>query len=178
MQRILVMTIIGADKPGLVDSLAKLVLDHRGNWLESRLSHLGGQFAGILRVAVPPQEEAALTSALSALPGLKVMVYPDQVADQPADRPARIQLLEIIGQDRPGIVRQISKTLADQGVNVEDFQSECASAAMSGESVFKARVTLTLPESCDVAKLRASLEKIAEDLIVEITLADLPPGTA
>ena len=49
----LVLTLIGADRPGLVESLAKRVAAHRGNWVESRMAHLAGQFAGILRVEVP-----------------------------------------------------------------------------------------------------------------------------
>src|SRR4051812_3506563 len=44
MQIPLVMTIIGPDRPGLVELLASLVAEHGGNWLESRMSHLAGQF--------------------------------------------------------------------------------------------------------------------------------------
>jgi glycine cleavage system regulatory protein len=85
-----------------------------------------------------------------------------------------MSVLEIVGQDRPGIVREVSHALASFGVNVEDLHTECASAAMSGETMFKARATLSIPESCDTARIRQELEKIAEDLIVEISLAELP----
>jgi glycine cleavage system regulatory protein len=79
-------------------------------------------------------------------------------------------MLEIVGQDRPGIVRQITHALATFGVNVEELHTECASAAMSGETLFKARAKLGIPASCDVTSLRQTLEKIAADLIVEISL--------
>jgi glycine cleavage system regulatory protein len=82
--------------------------------------------------------------------------------------------LEIVGQDRPGIVRQISHALAMHGVNVEELESDCSSAAMSGETLFKARATLSIPPSCDVTVLRRELEQIASDLIVDISLAELP----
>jgi glycine cleavage system regulatory protein len=178
MQRLLVMTVIGPDRPGLVESIAGLVAEHQGNWLESRMSRLGGQFAGILRVEAPVEQEAALVEALKHLNtrGLSVVVQPDAPAASP---PApRLSLLEIVGQDRPGIVRQISHALASYGVNVEELHTECASAAMSGETLFKARAKLSIPESCNTAELRQELEKIAADLIVEFTLADLPaaPG--
>jgi glycine cleavage system regulatory protein len=174
MERSLVMTVIGPDRPGLVDSVAGLVAQHGGNWLESRMSRLGGQFAGILRVAVPGDNEPALISALKKLAtqGLTVVVHPDQPKASAAS--ARQSLLEIIGQDRPGIVRQISHALAGFGVNVEELHTECASAAMSGETLFKARARLSIPGSCDEARIRQQLERIAADLIVEITLADLP----
>jgi glycine cleavage system regulatory protein len=175
MQRALVMTVIGRDRPGLVESVAGLVTEHGGNWLESRMSRLGGQFAGILRVEVPPENEQRLVIALNALDrkGLSIVVQPDQPAG-PARR-EKLQVLDIIGQDRPGIIRQISRVLAEQGINVEELETECASAAMSGESIFKAHAKLSMPESCDAAKVRAQLEKIAEDLIVEISLAEFRP---
>jgi glycine cleavage system regulatory protein len=174
MQRLLVMTIIGQDRPGLVDSVAGLVAEHGGNWLESRMSRLGGQFAGILRVEVPGENEPALVAGLKKLEsrGLTVVVHPDQ-PKLPAAA-ARQSVLEIVGQDRPGIVREISHALAGFGVNVEELETECASAAMSGETLFKARARLSIPEVCDTAQIRQQLERIAADLIVEISLAELP----
>lgn len=172
MQHSLVMTVIGKDRPGLVESVASLVAEHGGNWLESRMSRLGGQFAGIVHVEVPAEKEQSLTKGLQSLDarGLTVVVHPDQ---RPAAEARQTNILEIVGQDRPGIVRQISHTLAEFGVNVEELQTECASAAMSGETLFKARAVLNVPESCDVAELRRTLEKIAGDLIVEISFGDL-----
>jgi glycine cleavage system regulatory protein len=167
------MTIIGPDRPGLVESVASLVAEHGGNWLESRMSRLGGYFAGILRVEVPQQNLQELGSALESLKtkGLSVVSHPDQAsADEP---PAgNIIFLEIVGQDRPGIVREISHALASYGVNVEELHTECASAAMSGESMFKAKARLSVPDSCNTTELRRRLERIAEDLIVDINLEE------
>jgi glycine cleavage system regulatory protein len=168
------MIVIGQDRPGLVDSIAALVVEHGGNWLESRMSRLGGHFAGILRVEVPGENEPPLVAALKKLEaqGLTVVVHPDQ--PKPLPMSARQSVLDIVGQDRPGIVREISHALAGFGVNVEELHTECASAAMSGETLFKAHARLSIPESCDTAQIRQQLERIAADLIVEITLAELP----
>jgi len=173
------MTVIGPDRPGLVESVAQLVTRCHGNWLESQMSRLGGQFAGILRAEVPAEEETALVAALEGLKqaGLTIVVQRDQA--QPGPGSARTSILELTGQDRPGIVSEISRALAQQGVNVEELHTECASAAMSGETLFTARARLSLPETCAVSELRKELEKIAADLIVEISLADVaspPPG--
>ena len=170
MQRSLVMTVIGEDRPGLVDSVASIVAEHGGNWLESRMSRLGGQFAGIVHVEVPAEKEQLLSGALKALNarGLNVVVHSDRVVQETTRQP--LSILEIVGQDRPGIVRQISHALAGFEVNVEELHTECASAAMSGETLFKARAKLSIPPSCNVARLRQELEKIAGDLIVEISL--------
>jgi len=170
MQRSLVMTIIGQDRPGLVDSVASLVAEHGGNWLESRMSRLGGHFAGILRAEVPAEKESPLLDALNKLDaiGLHVVVHADQTKAAAAKRP--MSVLEIVGQDRPGIIRDISHALASFGVNVEELQTECVSAAMSGETLFKARATLSIPESCNLQALLKQLEKIAADLFVDVSL--------
>jgi glycine cleavage system regulatory protein len=172
MQHSLVMTVIGSDRPGLVDSVASIVAEHGGNWLASRMSRLGGQFAGIVQVDVPDKNAQSLMDALKALHarGLTIVVH----SDQPQSVAARqTNILEIVGQDRPGIVRQISHTLAEFGVNVEELHTECSSAAMSGETLFKARAVLNIPASCNVSELRHKLERIAADLIVEISLENL-----
>jgi glycine cleavage system regulatory protein len=174
MQRLLVMTVIGDDRPGLVEAVAGIVTAHQGNWLESRMSRLGGQFAGILRVEVPSVQEAALVAALEQLAarGLKVVIHSDRPA--PAAASGRISVLEIVGHDRPGIVKEITGALARHGVNVEEFDTECASAAMTGETLFKATARVSIPDSCNTAALRAELERIAADLIVEISFGEAP----
>jgi glycine cleavage system regulatory protein len=172
MQHSLVMTVIGEDRPGLVDSVASIVTEHGGNWLASRMSRLGGQFAGIVQVEVPSEKEQSLAKALKALDsrGLTVVVHLDR---SQATTTRQTSSLEIVGQDRPGIVREISHTLAEFGVNVEELHTECGSAAMSGETLFKARAVLSIPASCNIEELRTKLEKIAADLIVDISLENL-----
>jgi glycine cleavage system regulatory protein len=172
MDASLVMTIIGRDRPGLVDSVAQIVAAHGGNWLESRMSRLGGQFAGILRVAVPASQQPALGAALQKLQsaGLAVVVHPDDAWAEVQN--AKGTVLEVVGQDRPGIVRQISHALAEFGVNVEELESECASAAMSGEAIFKARFRISLPPTCKLDELRQRIERIAADLIVDVNFGE------
>ena len=171
MQIPLVMTLIGPDRTGLVEAVARAVADHGGNWLESRMSRLGGEFAGILRIEISAEKKPALLAALQNIPGLNVTVRTDEKKTFPAG--ARQNKLEIVGHDRPGIVRDISAALARAGVNVEEFSSEVASAPMSGENLFKAVARLQLPESCNIAALKRDLEKIAADLLVDVSLAEI-----
>jgi glycine cleavage system regulatory protein len=176
MQIPLVMTVIGQDRPGLVESVARIVSEHGGNWLESRMCRLGGEFAGLLRIQLPKAQQSALEDALKRLEaqGLTTVVRVDRA--EPEAGPCRLGRLEIVGQDRPGIVRQISQVLAQQAVNVEELQTECASAPMSGETLFKAQARVRIPDACDVARLRRELEKIAGDLLVEVTFQELQPA--
>ena len=170
MLTILVMTVIGADRPGLVQLVAACVADHGGNWLESRMGHLGGQFAGILRVEVPAASADALVRALRELAakGLQVTVHPESGALPPM--PGSTVTLELVGQDHPGILRQVSAVLAAHGVNVEELASECVSAPMGGGNLFQARATVLVPPSVDMSALRADLERIAADVMVDLKL--------
>jgi glycine cleavage system regulatory protein len=78
--------------------------------------------------------------------------------------------LDLVGQDRPGIVKEISHALAERGVNLEELETECESAPMSGEILFKAHATLRAPADVDLDTLQSDLEAIAQDLMVELSL--------
>ena len=167
------MTIISPDRSGLVESVARVVAEHGGNWLESRMCRLGGEFAGILRIEIPAEKKSALLAALQKLSanGLQILVRDD--ASVAAKISGKQTKLEIVGSDRPGIVREITAALARANVNVEEFFSELVSAPMSGETLFKATARLQLPERCDLAALKIDLEKIAADLLVDVSFAEL-----
>jgi len=169
----LVITVVAKDRPGLVESLAAAIAKHGGNWLESRMSRLGGQFAGILRLTIPPASRGKLLADLSSLQagGLKVTVQSDEAA--PFAAAGRIAELTLVGQDRPGIVRQISQAFARGGVNVEDLETEISSAPMSGETLFHARARVSIPAACEMQALRKELEKIAADLMVDVKLTEI-----
>ena len=171
MLTILVMTVIGADRPGLVQMVASCVADHGGNWLESRMCHLGGQFAGILRVEVPAARAEALVRALRELvaKGLQVIIHTESGALPVMT--GSIVTLELVGQDHPGILRQVSAVLAAHGVNVEELSSECISAPMGGGNLFQARATALVPPSVNMSTLRADLEKIAADVMVDLKIS-------
>jgi glycine cleavage system regulatory protein len=169
----LVMTVIGPDRTGLVESVARVVADHGGNWLESRMCRLGGEFAGILRIELPAEKRQALVETLQTLQnhGLNIVVRPGEPSAPPvAGRQIR---MEIVGNDRPGIVRDITRALSAASVNVEEFSSECISAPMSGEPLFKAVARLQLPPGCNDTALKGELEKTAGDLLVDISFVEL-----
>jgi len=171
MQTHLVMTVIGKDRTGLVESLARLVAEHDGNWLESRMCRLGGEFAGILRVQVPAAKRAVLEQSLAKLADLKIVFQPDETAAG-AGQPS-FATLEVVGPDRPGIVREVTRALAAQNVNVEELVTECVSAPMSGEPLFQARAKLLLPAGVTVGALKQSLERAAGEMGLEFSLAAL-----
>src|SRR5215468_9772379 len=128
----LVITLIGADRPGLVEAVAATVAEHGANWLEGRLAHLAGKFAGILRVSVAPERTAVLVAALARLEssGLRVVAEPGGPLELAE---ARALDVELLGLDRPGLVREVSRLLASRRVNVEELSTDVYSAPMSGD---------------------------------------------
>jgi len=174
------MTVIGADRPGLVQMVAARVADHGGNWLESRMCRLGGQFAGILRVEVPREKRDELVNALRTLEvdGLRVIIHAEggmvsAERGQGAGDSAKGALvtIELVGNDRPGILRSVSGVFAAHGINVEELASERVNAPMDGGLLFQARATVFVPANVKIGAVRADLEKLAADLMVDLKVA-------
>ena len=174
MRLTFVMTLIGRDRPGLVECVAAIVDEHGGNWEESRMVKLAGQFAGLLRIQVPAESAADLERALSGIEDVSVIVA--RTADEAAARDTRFLELEVVGQDHPGIVHGLSRVLAAAAVNVEELETEIIDAPMSGERLFQAHARLQAPASLTVEDLRLELERLAADLIVEISLEEPKTG--
>ncbi|MCF7688122.1 MAG: ACT domain-containing protein [Cephaloticoccus sp.] len=166
----LVMTIIGTDRPGLVQLVATTLADNGGNWLESRMGHLGGQFAGIVRAEVESERADGLVRALQGLElkGLRVIVHQEEETVKAGAGSAAT--LELVGQDRPGILRAVSAVLASHGVNVEELASERVSAPMGGGTLFQATIRVSVNSTEVLAQVRTDLEKIATDLMVDMQL--------
>ena len=165
----LVLTVLAPDKPGRVERIAQCIAEQGGNWLESRLMRLAGQFAGILRVGVPAEAHDALLAALQALAsqGIRVLVAEAGIEQSCTWKPIA---MELVGNDRPGIVRDITRLLSEQGVNVERLVTEVRPAPMSSESLFHADALLAVPLTLSLASLQARLESLADDLMVELVL--------
>jgi len=165
----LVLTVIADDKPGLVESLAQIIASNSGSWLESSMSQMAGKFAGILRVSVADEHVEKLIEELNGLSSeLKLVI--EKATDESADQPSRMVELSLVGNDRPGIIKEISAAVSALGINVERLNTQCTPAPMSSEALFKAKATLVVPEQVALEALQDKLEQLADDLIVEIEI--------
>lgn len=166
----LILTAIGDDRPGLVEELATAISSHGGNWLESSMSQLSGKFAGIVEVAVPADRIPELRIALTKLAGLKVSA--EVAAAEKSALAGRRFSLNLVGHDRIGIVREVTQALAQHRVNVEDLQTRTSSAPMSAEILFHCEAELTASPDFNARELKAALERLSDDLMVEIQLGE------
>ena len=175
----LILTVIGPDRPGLVRALAHAVAAHGGSWLESRMARLAGQFAGIVLVEGPDAMLADLHALESE--GLRIVVRTGATASHAAPSPfapsGQRLAVEVVGNDRPGIVRDVARVLAAHGANIEELTTGVVSGSFSGETLFKATAFVRAPDEAAVAAIRSGLEFLGNEMMVDIQAeADRQPG--
>ncbi|TPV52744.1 glycine cleavage system protein R [Aestuariibacter sp. GS-14] len=161
-----IITVIGKDRPGLVDAVAKKVYQHGGNWQASSFAHMAGQFAGFVEVLVPAEQHHALIEALNKLDGLQVH---SQSVTETTAHPDEMLRIEVMGNDRTGIVQEITNVLNGFNLNILHFASTCESAPNWGSQMFKAQLRVGVSTDLDRDDLQEALEAVANDLVVDIT---------
>lgn len=168
MKCYLIMTVLGSDRPGLVSSLAATVARHGGNWLESRMARLAGQFAGIVRIECPAAAVDGLLNELRApgIAGLTVQAVRAAAVEEPARRTLTV---DVMGHDRPGIVRELTTAIAKAGGNVEELTTNLESAPMSGHPMFRACGVISILENVATSELIAAIESLGGDLTVDVS---------
>jgi glycine cleavage system regulatory protein len=167
----LVLTIVGDDRAGLVAAVAEVIDSHGGNWENSQLAELAGAFAGIVEVSVAADRADALRAALAEIEGLVTVAIPGQGSATDAASARRVTF-EVLGNDHPGIVRELSSTLSRNGVSIERMTSQTRDAAMAGGRLFEAKISASIPASVDVDALVGELERLAHELQVDVTRVD------
>jgi glycine cleavage system regulatory protein len=165
------LTCIGDDRPGLVSALSAPIKEHGASWERSQMARLAGKFAGILMVAVADDHAEALIADLMALKDIGLLVSVEQTDEPVAHESLRLSL-ELLGADHPGIVAEISASLAGQGIGIEELSTDVREAPMAGGMLFEAHAVLEAPAATSTQALRSMLEALADELMVEIRLSD------
>ncbi|GAA4774242.1 glycine cleavage system transcriptional repressor [Microbacterium gilvum] len=173
----LVLTVIGDDRAGLVAAIADVVDAHGGNWETSRLAELDGTFAGVVQVSVPSERVAALREGLDALDGLLTVVVRTgsdgtESDGTGSDGAGRSVTLRVLGDDRPGIVREVSSALRAHGLSIESMATETRDAAMAGGRLFEATAAVRVADDAELDAAIGELERIAADIQVDLLPAE------
>lgn len=171
MQISLIITILGTDKPGLVSSISEALEAHGGSWSESRMAHLAGKFAGILQVSTTDSSIEALRTALDQLQtdDLKILIETTQKPHKPTS--SKTLNVEILCQDRIGIINDVTEVLTKLNVNIEELDSTVKEASMSGGMLFCAKLSLGLPEGVNADAVEDALEEMSDQLMIDINLS-------
>jgi glycine cleavage system regulatory protein len=170
MKTRVILSASGSDRPGLTRSLAEAVLAAGGNWLESHLSRLGGRYVGAVLVELDADKLAGFADAIRSVDASGLAVSLVAAGDEPVPAGEMLQL-ELVGQDRPGIVREVTSVLADLGVNIEDFDTGTQNGAWSGERLFRAAARLNIPPGTTSDQVRSALEAISGEIMVDFSFS-------
>ena len=164
-----VVTVFAEDKPGIVRTLSDTALSHNASWQESSLSRLCGQFTGIVHFEVTADKQTALEDSLTKLgeQGIQITVHRNTKIKQDSEDVNGLYIM-VEANDRPGIVREITQTLAENNVNVDNIDTDVASASMAGYMLFKAHLALAMPDDMSESDLEEILEDVSDDLMVSI----------
>ena len=166
MKEHLVLTLVGPDKPGIVERVSAVVGRSDASWQASRMARLAGQFAGVLELAVSPQKKAELLASFRELDdGALVVVAHDARAEV---REKHGVVVDLVGTDRVGLVRELSAVFSKRGVNVDELATETEEAPMVGGTVFRMTAFLQCPPGVSAEQIRGDLEAVADDLMVEM----------
>ncbi|MBO1254259.1 glycine cleavage system protein R [Alteromonas sp. 5E99-2] len=163
----IVITILGKDQPGLVDNLAKHVFAHKGNWLASNFAQMSGQFAGFVEVHVPHDTHDALINSLNTIEDIHVQSV--SAIEKTSPMPQQSMVINVLGNDKAGIVQELTAVLNQQKLNIRSMESCCESAPNWGSLMFKATIVIDVPEEFDGDDLIEALEAVANDLVVDIS---------
>ena len=168
---VLLITLSGPDRPGIVHEVATAVHTHGGNWERSRLIHLSGRFVGLLQVSVEDGSRDALRKGLMAIDGLDLTVAEGEENPVAAGTLFNVSL---VGADYPGIVREVFGAAAEMGFNVESMSTRTEAAADSGTLLFRADARLSSPKPLPQSAVQDKLEAIAQDFLVEVSVSESP----
>jgi methionyl-tRNA formyltransferase len=168
----LVVSIVGADRHGIVSLLADRAQRYGANWAASRLTRLASEFAGTVHFEVPRENADALENALRGLEssGLQIVIARSDGASVPDS--LRSVELELIGEDRVGIVSRLTKILAERSVSIESIHTEIIRSGVSGKQTFKIEAHLLVPAALSVDALRLELGTLASEMMVDIALGE------
>ncbi len=168
-----VLTAMSKDRPGIVEDIASIITKHGGNWVESAMSRLGGEFAGIVQYQISQEVAQALANELQTLSekGIQIVVQQDPGAsNKETQTKGQTATMDLTGIDHKGIVNDITHLLASKSVTIETLETGLYSSSMAGQPMFFAKAKVLLPDDLSVIQLREATETIAHDIMVDINL--------
>lgn len=163
----LVLTFVDNDRPGLVQQIASVVAEHQGNWLTSRMTQLDGKFAGLVRIDAPESNAAALRSALEAQASQSLIIAIEEIEGDTRENTHSFEL-DIVGNDRSGIIHEVTRALAEHNLNLVELNSDIARAAMTGAPMFSCMALIEVDEQLDLEILQNQLASIGGELNLDI----------
>ncbi len=167
----LVISALGGDRPGIVNTLSKSILEYGGNIVDSRMTVLGGEFAALLMVEGPWNALAKLENAIPELEdALGMTIIAKRTQDRSADTPLLPYMVEVVSMDHPGIVNTLASFFSERDINIEDMVTSSYAAAHTGTPMFSVHMTVGIPAGIHMAALREEFLDYCDALNLDAVL--------
>lgn len=168
----LVVTVMGADRPGIVSLLSDRAHRFGASWADSRMARLAGEFAGMVQLDVPPENADALIAALKDLESTGLRVVITKSEGRAAATGLRLMTLELLGGDRAGIVSKLTAILTNRNISIEHLHTEVVNVQTSADSkpMFKVRAEVLVPQAVSTDALKLDLDALAHEMTLDIAL--------
>ncbi len=168
MRKQLVLTASGRDRVGIVEEMTEIILRYEGNIESSRMVRLGGDFAMLMFVTAAEEKIEDLRRVLSEVHYSRYDIHTRlSEVSEPEEISAVPCAITVLGADHMGIIHQVARYLAQQGINLETMTTEVVAAPMSGSPLFTMSAVVRVPPQLEVDDLREALEFIGDEMGVD-----------
>ncbi|MEM9101665.1 MAG: ACT domain-containing protein [Pseudomonadota bacterium] len=166
MKTALIVALVGTDSPGIIEKVSRVIREHHGNWSQSHMSRVSGMFTGILTIDVEGNDTQALKTALETVAAANQLSLLIETGNK-ENRDFKTFSIELLGNDKPGLINEVAHILYREDINVEELSSFTEPAPMSGGQLFKAHIIAQLPQAL-LSSIESQLSAIANDLMIDI----------
>lgn len=168
------LTVVGSDQPGIISRLTSIFHRHGANLEDITMTILEGQFAMILLASYKnPQARQKILSDLQK--GSRVMNLSINWRDIKGKlkrgeshlKKSYSYLITAVGNDKTGIIHEISESLYRSGANITDLRSRLIGE--KGKPIYSVLMETDIPKSVSLIKLRKIVTKLTKSLDIEIS---------
>lgn len=171
MNKHLVISALGKDRPGIVNQISRAILDAGCNIEDSRMTVLGGEFALILLVSGVWNAIAKLETQLKALEKKLELTVLTKATEPRAVKDRMVPyVVDVVSMDHPGIVHEVAAFFSARDINIEDLNTWTYAAAHTGTPMFSMNMTISVPADLNIGRLRDEFNQFCDSLNLDATL--------
>lgn len=153
----------------VVDSLIALSAKHNCRVQESRLSLIGEDFSGVMRIAGNWSDIAKLEKTLAKVKSDAVFLLESRrsVADTPSETAFLPYLVQVVALDTPPLVNEISYFFSAQNIKIIDLQTDPFQTSHSNTMMLTLSMRINIPADINIADLRERFMVLCDELNVD-----------
>ena len=171
MTRYLVVSVVGEDRPGLVNSLSESIMAEGANIDESRMTLLGGEFAGILLVSGSDEVIGRLQDTLKGIGNENSLtIVTKETIPGASSQQTMPYEVSVVAMDQQGIVHKVTEFFSEHGINIRELSTSTYAAAHSGTPMFAMEMIVDLAVGSRVSQLRNEFVSFCDDLLIDASI--------